>query len=446
MEQKIRITLNFWLCLLTVFLWCITMAIFFFSGNTPFSIVHILPLFISIITSLFFSMVFAKILSNKFLAPFNRIQNGDTNFDPDKDYPELKPIFAKIVGHQYQIKTQEEQLNFDKTTFEIITQSMKEGLILIGENHRIVSLNPSAFKLLAIQEGYYIDRSYEKIGKNPELLNCIKEALDGNSANCTLKIDHRFCRIYTNPILTSDNYPKGAIVLLLDVTQREKSESLRREFSANVSHELKTPITSIHGYAELIANELVENPVDTKKFAERILTESSRLRTLVEDIIHLSRLDEGGSVHMTTCNLDEIIAENLNYLQPIANKNSVTLIQNSNNETVTANMSMMQELVGNLCENAIKYNRKNGSVSVTTSQTDSTVILAVTDTGIGIDTAHHDLIFQRFYRVDKSRSKQTGGTGLGLSIVKHIVELHNGDIHLESTKNVGTTIKIIFQK
>lgn len=231
---------------------------------------------------------------------------------------------------------------------------------------------------------------------------------------------------------------------LIDISELERLDSMRREFSANVSHELKTPLTSISGFAEMIENGMAQSPDDCRIFAGRIVKESSRLISLVEDIIHLSRLDEQSPLELQPCALGEIVEEMLQYLRPIAARQQVTLSMEGCAPPVLGNRSIVCELVQNLCENAIKYNRPGGFVRVTLSRSEDKAIMCVSDNGIGISPEHQDMIFQRFYRVDKSRSKQTGGTGLGLSISKHIAERMGGSIGLHSQLDIGSefTVKL----
>lgn len=229
---------------------------------------------------------------------------------------------------------------------------------------------------------------------------------------------------------------------LIDITEMQRVDSIRREFSANVSHELKTPITSISGFAEMIENGMAATPEDCRMFAGRIVKESSRLLSLVEDIIHLSRLDEQTTMETGPCQIGEIVEETLQYLRPIATRQQVTLSQEGDAPLIIGNRSILSELVQNLCENAIKYNRPSGVVNVRLSHEREFTVMRVSDNGIGIAPEHQGRVFQRFYRVDKSRSKQTGGTGLGLSIAKHITEQHGGDISVRSELGVGTEFTV----
>ena len=231
----------------------------------------------------------------------------------------------------------------------------------------------------------------------------------------------------------------------MDSTQQEQNERMRRDFSANVSHELKTPLTSISGFAEIIESGMASTPEDCRMFAGRIVRESSRLIALIDDIIRLSRLDEGVQMDLCRCSLQSIARDTISSLEPVAEKRQVSLCLEDGPEVfLTACPSMLSELCFNLCENAIKYNKQGGSVTIRAWQEGQYAILQVRDTGIGISAEHQGRIFERSYRVDKSRSKATGGTGLGLAIVKHIAVLHGARIELHSTVGTGTTIRVNF--
>ena len=224
--------------------------------------------------------------------------------------------------------------------------------------------------------------------------------------------------------------------------QKDAIADMRKEFSANVSHELKTPLTSISGYAEIMKNGLVR-PEDMKGFAERIYNEASRLITLVEDIIKLSKLDEG-EIEKEDVDLYDLTREIVSRLAPQAEKRAVHVEVTGENVICHGVRQILDEMIYNICENAIKYNRRGGSVSVWVGATLKGKKIIVTDTGIGIPEDQQERIFERFYRVDKSHSKETGGTGLGLSIVKHGAMLHNAQIHVESKVGKGTKMELTF--
>ena len=227
----------------------------------------------------------------------------------------------------------------------------------------------------------------------------------------------------------------------MDIMQHAK---MRQEFSANVSHELKTPLTAISGYAELIASGMTMGE-DTKLFARKIHSSAERLQSLINDTIELSELDDSDyMLEVEPLDLYEMAKDCAVTMEFSAEKHEVKIEAKGDHLVVNANKSLMEELLYNLCSNAIRYNKKGGSVTISTRMEDKHPVLSVKDTGIGIPDEHQERIFERFYRVDKSHSKSTGGTGLGLAIVKHIVAQHDAHIVLSSEVGLGTEIKIIF--
>ena len=246
-----------------------------------------------------------------------------------------------------------------------------------------------------------------------------------------------------NPVLR-DGEVEGAVVVILDITEREERENLRREFTANVSHELKTPLTSISGFAEIIKNGIVK-PEDIPRFAGNIYEESQRLVTLVDDILNLSRLDEADvQLEREDFDLSSLARDVAGRLKASAKKNGVVITVIGDKAEINGVKSIVDEMVFNLVDNAVKYNKQNGRVTVTVDSSSDGTALTVTDTGIGIPQADVDRVFERFYRVDKSHSKEIGGTGLGLSIVKHGAAFHNAKVSLQSTEGEGTTVRLVF--
>ena len=239
--------------------------------------------------------------------------------------------------------------------------------------------------------------------------------------------------------IASDGKVIGAVLLAFDITERRNAEQLRREFSANVSHELKTPLQSIIGSAELLETGMVK-PEDAPRFVGRIRKEASRLVSLIEDIIRLSQLDEGVSLPEEPVEILELAGEVMSALEASAAEKQITLTLSGSGFRVKGVRRLLYEILYNLCDNAIKYNVPGGSVRIAAQGN----TLTVTDTGIGIPREHQDRVFERFYRVDKSHSKQSGGTGLGLSIVKHAAAHHGARLVLESTPGEGTSVSVIF--
>lgn len=351
-------------------------------------------------------------------------------------------LLRKIRGQQRMIQRQMEELADDRGTIQAITDNMQEGLIILSPTGTILSVNSSGISLLGAERRDYAGQNIQALNPLPQLREAVGEALRGKAVSFSAQCGPRFCRFLANPVYQEEELT-GAILLILDETQRERSEKLRRDFTANVSHELKTPLTSISGFAEMIETGMASGE-DARNFARRITHESGRLLALIDDIIRLSRLDEQAPTPMSRVSLTAVCREVLISLGMMAEKRRVTLSLTGPEVWVRGNAGMLSELMTNLCENAVKYNREGGSVTVELRrQPDTrTVTAAVRDTGIGIPAASFQRVFERFYRVDKSRSKQTGGTGLGLSIAKHLVECHKGSIRLESTLGEGSVFTV----
>ncbi len=350
-------------------------------------------------------------------------------------------LLEKIRGQQRMIRRQTEELADDRGTIKAITDNMREGLVVLTPAETVLSVNSSAISLLGAAQKNYLGQSLWALSRLPQLRETVSQALRGKAAGFSAWCGQRYCRFFASPVY-QDRELTGAILLILDDTQRERSEKLRREFSANVSHELKTPLTSISGFAEMIETGMASGE-DARNFARRITREASRLQTLIDDIIRLSRLDEQLPAPMGRVSLSAVCREVLATLGMVAESRQVSLSLSGTEVWARGNAGMIRELLTNLCENAVKYNREGGSVEVETrSGPEGMVSVIVRDTGIGIPSDSFQRIFERFYRVDKSRSKQTGGTGLGLSIAKHLVERQGGSITLESALGEGSSFTV----
>lgn len=356
-------------------------------------------------------------------------------------YPELAPLVGRIQALQRTNHRQLDELSLRQREFTAITENMREGFLLLDDKACILSSNHSAMQLLGLDAA--ASPSLRRMCHDTELLGAVDAALAGNHAELLLTRDEVTWQLIVNPVL-SNGISVGAVVLLMDVTEREQREALRREFSANVSHELKTPLTSISGFAELMQSGLVP-PEKTQEFSADIYRESRRLLALVNDIIKLSSLDEGGErLERRPVDLYALAKSVLASLQSVADRRSITLLLHGERMTISGAEPLLNEMLYNLCDNAIKYNVDGGRVDVYLHQTTAGTVLTVSDTGIGIPYAHQSRVFERFYRVDKSHSKALGGTGLGLSIVKHAAQYHNARLELKSAVGQGTTISIHF--
>ena len=357
-------------------------------------------------------------------------------------YEELVPLLARIRAQNRLIRQQEEALGQTRRDFAAITENMGESFLLLDKRLNVLSRNVSASHLLPAPPDGEAD-NLNRGGCPEEIVRAAERALAGRRTELTLEMHERYYYVIATPVF-SENQITGAVVIALDTTEREQREALRREFSANVSHELKTPLTSISGFAELLANGMVP-PERVGEFAGDIYQASQRLMALVDDIIELSRLEEDTAApQRESVDLYALAEETLASLCPAAERRDVTLTLCGGEAAVQGVRTALQELVYNLCDNAVKYNRPGGSVTVTAEKRSGETVLSVADTGIGIPYEHQNRVFERFYRVDKSHSRQLGGTGLGLSIVKHAAAMHKARLELWSEPNAGTKITVHF--
>ena len=379
-------------------------------------------------------------LARQITKPLNAI-NPD-NPAPLPNYPELTPLFDKLREQNRTIGKQMNELQLRQREFTAITENMREGFLLVDCKMHVLSSNHSALEVLGRRELKPGCLLYDA-ECSQEIFDAVDTALSGSHAELLLTIDETSWQVLANPVVASGQVA-GAVVLFMDVTEREQRERLRREFSANVSHELKTPLTSISGFAELMKEGLVP-PEKIPEFSGDIYKESLRLIGLVNDIIQLSRLDENSTqFQRAPVDLYDLCAQSIERLSPVAARQSVTLALTGEHAEIMGVEQLLKEMIYNLLDNAIKYNVPGGSVTASVRKSAGRTILSVADTGIGIPYAHQPRVFERFYRVDKSHSKEVGGTGLGLSIVRHAAQYHGARLELKSQPGKGTTITVTF--
>ncbi len=398
------------------------------------------PLAIVIIIALVLSYVIAFFASKKIVMPINELDLE--NAEAAQTYSEIQPLVHKISHQNRVIRNQIKELKRTQAEFNTITGNMKEGLVIVDLQGKVLSYNKSVKKMLDVDENSKIEYM-EDIELSGYFTSNVNKALHGIHTSQTFSLGERYISIYCNPVVVDGNV-KGAVAVLLDVTEKHQREMLRREFSANVSHELKTPLTAILASAEIIGNE--NTPKETSvHFAGNITKEANRLITLVNDIIKLSKLDDkSAEPEKEKVDLYLITRDAEDSLRPIAEKSNVSLTLYGEKTLLMGVPGILGEIVYNIIDNAIKYNKDGGKVDVTVAPVNGKATLIVEDTGIGISKENQSRIFERFYRVDKSHSKNIGGTGLGLSIVKHGVQIHNGDLKIESAIGTGTKITIVF--
>ncbi|MBR2533211.1 MAG: hypothetical protein IKE50_00300 [Erysipelotrichaceae bacterium] len=414
------------------------------SSTYP-SIYHFLmlisqPLLVIILLLILVSLYIAYKLANRIVQPLNEI---DTDMPDQVPYNEVRPIMEKLSAQKKMIEYDRETLRRKRQEFETITANMSEGMVLLNDEMTVVDINRSAQMILQTDEDV-IGRKISEVKNYDRLSSLFEDALLGHRSSNKVKINGKRYDAETSPV-EIDKEVIGIVLFLFDDSFKEANEAIRKEFASNVSHELKTPLQTISGYSELLKNGFVREE-DQEKFADKIYLESQRMMKLIEDVIKLSHLDNDElQIRKEKIDLNEICANAVETIRK-GKIEDIEVIYEGETATVYGNRELIESIIFNLCENAIRYNVENGKVFVKVFCDDDSSVLEVKDTGIGIEKKDHERIFERFYRVDKSRSKNTGGTGLGLSIVKHACILNNAKIELESKPGKGSTFRVLFPK
>lgn len=374
------------------------------------------------------SLLFARMTARHLTARL--VPDGRENGSP---YTELSPLFERLSKQDAAIEKQLLSARRRQEEFRVLSENMDEGLVVADRHGAIVSANAVA-------------RDFMEAGPEGDVITeVLSVARGGRHTERSVSHGGRFYRVIGSPVLHNETIV-GAVSLLLDETDKRSVEQYRKEFTANVSHELKTPLTSISGFAELLMNGMVA-PEDIPEFATDIYAEAKRLLTLVNDIIRLSRLEDGTRPFENgEVDLYATAEAALSTVRPAAERMGITLSLEGTHECVMGAEPILYDVIYNLCDNAVKYNRAGGFVRVYVGEGEMGTVVSVADGGIGIPAEHIDRIFERFYRVDKSHSKEIGGTGLGLSIVRHGVAYHGGEVSLSSTEGVGTTVTVTLKK
>lgn len=397
------------------------------------------PLLVITFLAILLSVFLAKRASRNLVRPLN---NLDLNDPLSNDvYEELSPLLRHMAQQNKQIALQMDELSRSQNEFNAITSNMSEGLIVLNKDGVVVSLNTAARKIFEAEEDS-IGKDFLTIDRTPEISRAIKETLSGKKQELEYEKNGRNYDLCINKIVEKDEVI-GVLLLAIDNTEKIQAEQNRREFTANVSHELKTPLQSIIGSADLIESGLVK-PEDMPRFIGHIKTDAARLVSLVSDIIRLSQLDENTEMNWENVDALSVAKEALEMVGPIAESRNISLTIKGEPAPLNSVHKLLYDIIYNLCDNAVKYNKEGGFVKVDVKTAGDKVQVAVSDNGVGIAPADQSRVFERFYRVDKSHSRESGGTGLGLSIVKHAVAYLKGSISLESTLGKGTTITVSF--
>ena len=408
------------------------------------AVVQTIPWMILMAVGIFgVTMILAELQTKRIVEPINRL-NPDAPEDDDV-YDELSPLVRKLEKQKLTIQSQMQILREKQEEFTAITENMREGFIVVDSKADVISYNSSAIRILGgdmeRRDGSNIN--VLSLNRSSSFRQVVDAALRGQREEQNLELNGRHYQIIANPVVESGD-KRGAVVVILDVTEQQSREELRREFTANVSHELKTPLTSISGYAEIMKSGLVQ-PEDMGRFSGKIYAEAQRLITLVGDIIKLSQLDEERvEVAKSAIDLYSVASGVVERMKDVAKDAGVTITLSGKPVVVQGAAQILDEMIFNLCDNAVKYNKPSGKVTVTVNTVNGHPVLTVEDNGIGIPAQDKERIFERFYRVDKSHSRQIGGTGLGLSIVKHGAIYHKAKVEMESELGKGTRVKVIF--
>lgn len=400
------------------------------------------PMLYVLLMMVVLSALFAARISKKIVSPINDLDLEEP--ERTEAYDEISPLLTKINKQQRTIRKQLADARRQQQEFSIITENMSEGLLVIDAQTDLLSYNSSALRLLDAAETQ-AHTSVLSLNRSEPFQQAVDAVLSGRHTSSNLQIGDSFCQVIANPVFR-DKEVTGAVLLLVDITEKIQRENLRREFTANVSHELKTPLTSISGFAEIIQDGFVK-PEDIKKFAGKIFVEAQRLIALVGDVIKISQLDEGCLPYQKEeTDLYVLAKDTLERLRDPAKRRQVSLFLEGEHAVLATTQPILEEVLYNLCDNAIKYNHPNGKVTVTVLNGKNTVSISVADTGIGIPSADQARVFERFYRVDKSHSKEIGGTGLGLSIVKHGAAYLGAKVELDSQLDKGSVFRLIWGK
>ena len=438
MKKKIYffIVLTAFITFLFAFIPLLTLTVFNVSET-----VAIIIAAASLLLAIIAVPLLANAFSKKIVKPIDELDLESPRID--KSYFEIDNLIRKIGRQNRLIDQQMIDLRRRQVEFNAITENMAEGIVILDNKSEILSYNSAALRILGsenVKEGEH----FISLSRSRRFVAAVNDAFEGNHGEVNITLGSQVYQIFANPVMI-ENQVNGAVIVMLDITEKEKREEMRREFTSNVSHELKTPLTTISGISEMFMSGMIAEP-DLPKFAKNIHDESTRLLNLINDIIKLSRLDEANIPDSKEeVNLADLAEETRQRLSIAAAERDIEITVAAKPVTVLGNRSVLSEMIYNLTDNAIKYNKEGGKVKIEIVLQEGKKLIRVSDTGIGIPPEYTGRIFERFYRVDKSHSREVGGTGLGLSIVKHAAEYHGATLSVESVVDKGTVISVIFK-
>ena len=414
------------------------------TNAAVFQQAHIFAGYIAVVLLLLLLGAFfaARSITRKALQPLERLDLEQPRENKDI-YPELHPIVERFAQQQEALNREMRRYKSKKQELKAVTNNMDEGMLFLDTQWFVASLNKSAVKFFGKEKQELLNKSILDLVSGDEIKRLLQQMELSGKGRMVINRGNTYYQFNGSRIAD-----KGFVLLIMDVTERTASEKLRREFSANVSHELKTPLQSVLGYSEIMLSGLVK-PEDGPRFLQKIYDEARNLLGLIDDIIKLSKLDELNHDMLEEFSLVEIAQSAVRRLQDKARSMKVQLKLENNLQGpchILGIATLMEEIFFNLVDNGIKYNREGGQVLLSMNETENKYVIKVSDTGMGIATEELPHVFERFYRVDRSRHKSIEGTGLGLSIVKHGVLFHGGTVRVNSTLGQGTEFIIKFPK
>lgn len=397
------------------------------------------PVAVIIIFAFLLSLFLSARTAKSIVKPINALDLDST--ENNDAYEELAPLLKKIAVQKRTIGSQLKEAGRRQEEFRLITENMREGFLVIDSGANLLTYNSAALKLLEIAEP--VGGSVLTLNRTKSFREAVERVLESGHSESEITLNGRMYSLIANAVLNEEKII-GAVIVILDVTESAKREQLRREFTSNVSHELKTPLTSISGFAEILKSGGASEET-VADFSSSIYDEAQRLIALVSDIIKISQMDEGYvQFEKEKVDLFALAEEIAERLKSSADRKNVRISVLGEAAEIFGVRKILDEMIYNLLDNAVKYNKENGLADIIVMSAGNTVTLTVRDTGIGIPKSCRDRVFERFYRVDKSRSKAVGGTGLGLSIVKHGAAYHGAEIVLESDEGKGTSVSVKF--
>ncbi len=397
------------------------------------------PVAVIIIFAFLLSLFLSARTAKSIVKPINALDLDST--ENNDAYEELVPLLKKIAVQKRTIGSQLKEAGRRQEEFRLITENMREGFLVIDSGANLLTYNSAALKLLEIAEP--VGGSVLTLNRTKSFREAVERVLESGHSESEITLNGRMYSLIANAVLNEEKII-GAVIVILDVTESAKREQLRREFTSNVSHELKTPLTSISGFAEILKSGGASEET-VADFSSSIYDEAQRLIALVSDIIKISQMDEGYvQFEKEKVDLFALAEEIAERLKSSADRKNVRISVLGEAAEIFGVRKILDEMIYNLLDNAVKYNKENGLADIIVMSAGNTVTLTVRDTGIGIPKSCRDRVFERFYRVDKSRSKAVGGTGLGLSIVKHGAAYHGAEIVLESDEGKGTSVSVKF--